>query len=244
MMQVSSIIFGLIIGSFLNVVIYRLFHGGSIFFSRSACPFCHRSLTPWELVPVLSFICLRGRCHTCKRKISWRYPAVELITAITFFLLAQNFLFWPQFVFASFLIVIAVFDLKHYLILDKVLWPAILLAVLVNLGSGSFWNGLFSGLGLAGFFLAQYFISQGRWIGFGDVKLGLLLGLILGWPQVLVGAALAYFSGALVGIGLIAWGKKQFSSKLPFGTFLAFSAIIVMIWGQSIVKWYLNLIGL
>jgi prepilin signal peptidase PulO-like enzyme (type II secretory pathway) len=152
--------------------------------------------------------------------------------------------------------VIAVFDLKHYLILDKVIFPAVGLSVLWNIYQDVTTHyslltthshlvlGLLSGLGLAGFFGLQFLLSKGRWIGFGDVKLGFLLGLMLGWPQILTALILAYFSGALVGLSLIAWGKKQMSSKLPFGVFLSGSAIVVILWGSQITNWYLRLIGL
>lgn len=274
-------IFGLIIGSFLNAVIFRLHSGESFVNGRSHCIHCKRELRVLDLVPLFSFIYLRGRCRYCHKKISWQYPIIELATALTFILLARNFQFFPpqssifnvggipllavtisnfqfwfQLVFTSILIVIAMFDLKHYLILDKVIFPAMGLSLIYNVyldlslkqsffgWHSMFVLGLLSGLGLAAFFALQFLISRGRWIGFGDVKLGFLLGLILGWPQSLAALILAYFSGALVGLSLIALGKKQLSSKLPFGTFLGFSAIIITIWGQPMVHWYLKLIGL
>jgi len=253
-MIILIFILGLIVGSFLNALIFRLHSGESFVKGRSHCNFCKHELTALDLVPVFSFMFLRGRCRYCQKPISWQYPAVEIITAITFVLLLQNYGlritdygFWIQLIFASILIVIAVFDLKHYLILDKVIWPAFLLSIMVNLFLGG-WHlalwGLLAGLGLAIFFGLQFFLSRGRWIGFGDVKLGLVLGSILNWPLALTMLALAYFIGAIVGIGLIVSGKKQFSSKIAFGTFLAGSAIITMIWGAGITNWYLKLIGL
>jgi prepilin signal peptidase PulO-like enzyme (type II secretory pathway) len=212
---------------------------------------CKRELRVFDLVPLFSFMYLRGRCRYCDKKLSWQYPLVELTTALIFVLLVldyglriTDYGFWFQLVFVCFLIVIAVFDWKHYLILDKVLIPAAVLAIVADILSNNLGFGLLSGLGLAGFFGLQFFLSKGRWIGFGDVKLGFLLGLMLGWPQILTALILAYFAGAFIGLSLIAWGKKQMSSKLPFGVFLCGSAIVVILWGSQITNWYLKLIGL
>lgn len=256
-------ILGLIIGSFLNAIIYRLASGESFLWGRSHCRSCNKELQAYDLVPLFSFLYLGGKCRYCKDKISWQYPIIEFITAIIFVLLALSiqyevfsiqYLF--QLIFVCFLIVIAVFDLKHYLILDKVVFPAFILSVLANIfydfsNHLSFFSiqsytarGLFASLVIAGFFLIQYLISKGKWIGFGDVKLGLFLGSLAGWPQVILLMLLAYFSGAIVGLFLIALGKKNMGSKLPFGLFLSISAIIVILAGSPIMSWYLSLIGL
>ncbi len=141
---------------------------------------------------------------------------------------------------------IAVFDFKHYLILDKVVFPALGLSILFNLTHG--WQalmvGLLSGLAVAGFFLLQYWFSRGRWIGLGDVKLGLFLGSLAGWPLSILLLFLAYCLGAVVGIALILAGRKHLGSKLPFGVFLSVSAIIIMLVGKPLMAWYLRLIGL
>jgi leader peptidase (prepilin peptidase)/N-methyltransferase len=260
MTLIISIILGLVVGSFLNVIIHRLHAGGSILWGRSHCPHCKKELAAYDLFPVLSFIFLRGRCRNCQKKISWQYPIVETVTALTFALIALNFKFQisnfqliAALFFASSFIVIAVFDWNHYLILDKVVYPLMVLALGWNIFldsinhsfnlSGHLIPGLLSGLGLVLFFGFQYVVSGGRWIGFGDVKFGFLLGLILGWPLSLCMLMLSYFSGALIGVGLIAWGRKQASSQVPFGTFLSFSAIITMLFGEQIIAWYLKLIG-
>jgi leader peptidase (prepilin peptidase)/N-methyltransferase len=254
------ILFGLIIGSFLNALIYRLYSGQSISSGRSACPHCGHVLGAMDLIPVVSFIWLRGQCRYCHKKISWQYPIVELVTATVFLLIAGHFgfqvgepAFWVNLFFAAVLIVIGVFDFKHYLILDKVLLPVGILALLWNLyqdlsGAGPSFSGylvlgVVSGLGLAVFFGLQYVLSRGKWIGLGDVKLGWVMGNMLNWPLSLCMLMLAYFSGAFTGVILIGLGRKQMSSKLPFGLFLAFSGIITMLWGDKIVAWYLGLIG-
>ncbi len=251
MVIVIVIVIGLVIGSFLNAVIFRLHSQESFFSGRSKCPHCQHPLAPADLVPLFSFMLLRGRCRYCHKPISWQYPMVEAITAAVFALLSiqypvSSIQFWLALIFASVMIVIAVYDFKHYLILDKVIWPTALFSIIVNLVFG--WHyalvNLLCGLALAGFFAAQYFFSRGRWIGLGDVKLGFLLGNILGWPLTITCLVLAYFSGALVGVGLIAAGRKHLSSKIAFGTFLGGSAILTMIYGQQLTSWYLHLIGI
>lgn len=201
------------------------------------------------MVPVFSYVFLRGRCRYCSAKISWQYPAVELITALSFLLVALNsgadswlaVLF--KLIFVSILIVVAVYDLKHYLILDKVVLPAAVLGVVYAIYQGTLLSGL-AGVGIvSGFFLLQYLVSRGRWIGLGDVKLGLFLGMILGWAGSIVMLMLGYWVGAAAAVALIATGKKKMASRVPFGLFLAGSAIITLIYGQAIADWYLALIG-
>ncbi len=251
---------GLIVGSFLNAVIYRLHSGESFMKGRSHCAVCGHELAAIDLVPVLSYLALRGHCRYCKKKISWQYPAIELLTAIIFALLAAHAnwnltsILISQLIFACIFIVVAVFDLKHYLILDKVIFPAMGLALAfalywdIQTSCGLAWSchtvgGLVAAVLVAGFFLMQYLISRGRWIGFGDVKLGLLLGLVLGLPLALVGLFLAYLVGAVTGVGLILAGHKTMSSRLPFGTFLCFSAILTILYGHPVLDWYLRLLG-
>lgn len=260
MMIIILIGLGLIIGSFLNAAIWRLYKGKSLAIDRSICPSCHHVLAPLDLIPVLSYIFLAGRCRYCGKKISVQYPLVESLTALSFVLVGANFHFQVSepLVFAliatSFLILIAVFDLKYYLILDKVVIPAVILALLQTIYltlsyHGSFLHSPFVGgiMGVvivSGFFGLQYLFSHGTWIGFGDVKLGLFLGLLFGVGQGLMLLLLAYMTGAVVGIGLIVVGKKHLSSKLPFGTFLGFCGIIMLVYGNQILNWYLRLIGL
>jgi leader peptidase (prepilin peptidase)/N-methyltransferase len=241
---------GLIVGSFLNAVIFRLHSGESFVMSRSHCPHCDHELSAMDLIPVISYLLLSGKCRYCQKKISWQYPTVELLTAVIFVLIASNFVlpltsiqFWVQVIMAGFLIVIAVFDLKHYLILDKVIFPALIIITAYNFYDGFLVNGLLGALLISGFFAAQYFISSGRWIGFGDVKFGLVLGSIFGWKVGIVMLVLAYFIGAIVGVILLIRKTKELKSELPFGVFLSIAAILMMIYGQRISEWYFGLIG-
>lgn len=231
-------LFGLIMGSFLNCVIYRLETDRGFLKGRSFCPHCQHQLGLWDLVPIFSFLFLRGKCRYCQKNISWQYPLVELATAILFVLC---FLFqFPYFIFliVPFLIIIFVYDLKHYLIPDKVIYPAILIAGIFNFHLVNF----LSALGVAGFFLTIVLISRGRWLGVGDIKLGFLMGLILGWPSVLVALFLAFLTGAIMGIALIVSGKKSLKSAVPFGPFLVMGTLVALFCSEEIINWYLNLL--
>ena len=262
-MIIFIFILGLIIGSFLNVVVYRLKNGGKIFFDRSRCIYCKKDLKVLDLIPVFSFLILKGCCRNCKKKISCQYIFVELGTAIAFVLtflklnlLESNFpvfsSFGPTFSFFFFLfifslmIVIFVYDLKYYLIPDAVLIPGVLVTLIVLLFAQLFYNNfsIFDNiLGLvifSGFFLFQYLISRGEWIGGGDVKLGILLGLILGWKVALVCLFLSYILGAFVAVVLIIFRRKTKKDILPFGPFLIFSFILSLFYGPFILNWYLN----
>jgi leader peptidase (prepilin peptidase) / N-methyltransferase len=185
---------------------------------------------------------------------------VELVTAVSFVLTSiqypvSSIHFWAQILFISFLIVIGAFDFNHYLILDKVVFPALVLAViwniLLDLISVPPWSilhsyflfGILGAVVVAGFFGFQYLISGGRWIGFGDVKLGLFIGMLLGVKPGIVMLILGYFLGAAVGVTLIVLGKKDMTSKMPFGVFLSTATIIVLLYGPQISNWYFKLIG-
>lgn len=258
-------ILGLILGSFLNVVIYRLKNGGTIVSGRSKCPKCKKKLSFLDLIPVFSFIFLKGKCKYCKKKISWQYPLVELASAflavfvfVNLGIVKNNFEVFSSFneyflfgiliyLFLS-LLVIFVYDLLHYLIPDVVLLPALLFSVFIFLGTyftGVNFSLIQHVLGMiifSGFFAIQYFISKGRWVGGGDIKLGLFLGLILGWQLTLVSLFLAYVVGALVALVLMATKKKTRKDILPFGPFLIAASFISFFYGQAILDWYLRIL--
>lgn len=248
-------VLGLIFGSFLNAIIYRLHIGQSFIKGRSRCPDCQHQLATKDLIPIASWLSLGGRCRYCKKPISWQYPLVELVTGLAFvtaFLVAdlgslQGILFDLQLsawlIYSLFLIVIFVYDYKHYIILDQVVLPAVIIAFIFNLFLGFvWWQMLLAAIVASGFFWLQYIVSKGRWIGGGDIKLGLLMGMILSWPYVLVALFLAYVSGSLAGIGLIMAGKKKLGSRLPFGTFLTLATFITMLYGQQLLDWYLGFV--
>jgi len=244
-------IFGLIVGSFLNSIIYRLPSGKSFLIQRSYCPYCKHKLSWKDLIPIFSFLILKGKCHYCKKAISWQYPLVELTTAIlflSFFIFHFSFFI---FIIACFLIIIFVYDLKHYIIPDKIIYPAIgtaffyqflrlVLNEVVVLGFGIL-NPLSSAILASLFFLLIVLFSRGKWMGLGDVKLAFFMGLFLGFPNILIALFLAFFIGAIIGIGLIMSGKRTLKSEVPFGPFLITGTFIALFWGQAIINWYLNL---
>lgn len=146
--------------------------------------------------------------------------------------------------FICVMIIIFIYDLRWYLILDVITLPACAILFILNLAAGMSWqNLLISGIIGSSFFLLQFIISKGKWIGDGDIRLGLLLGLSLGWPLVLVAILFGYFIGSIVGVGLMIAGKKKWSSQLPLGTFLAPAGIIALLYGSAIVDWYLTLLS-
>ncbi len=246
-------VFGLIVGSFLNCVIYRLEQSQSFLKGRSYCPLCKHTLSWQDLVPVLSFLFLKGKCRYCQKKISWQYPLVELSTGILFLLIylinrgPSSVIF--NWVVGSFLIIIFIYDLKHYIIPDKIIYPAIIVSSIWYFVSGIFLNlytkyeilnTIYSAFGAAAFFLLIVLISRGKWMGVGDIKLAFLIGLILGWPNILVALFSAFFIGAIIGTGLIAAGRKKLSSEVPFGPFLVTGTFLAMLWGGEIANWYLT----
>lgn len=248
MIAISTIVafvLGTAIGSFCNVVIYRLHAGESPFRGRSHCPHCGHELGVADLVPVASFAALGGKCRYCRRQIFWQYPIVELAMGLLAVLMVWAFgVTWTGLlavVLSAFLLVIFVYDLKHQLILDRVSLPAMAVGLLFSLVVGRSWLSI--GLGAvigAGFFALQYALSRGRWIGGGDIRLGGVLGLSLGWPLVAVCLVLAYFSGSVVAAVLLLTKRKGWSSLLPFGTFLSLAGVVTLVWGQNILQWYLR----
>lgn len=254
---------GLVVGSFINVIIYRLKNGGDIFFDRSKCPNCKKKLGVFELIPILSFIFSKGRCRHCNKKISIQYPLVEFITALFFvftFLnnsfLSDNLSFLEKnsiniFFFYSFLfsclIAILVYDLKYYLIPDSIVFLALTLSiiyisVLVFLSGNILLiiSNIAGALIYSGFFFFQYILSKGVWVGGGDIKLGLLLGFVLGWKLSILSLILAYVAGAFIAVALIGLKKKTRKDILPFGPFLIGSTILALFYGEIIINWYLN----
>lgn len=240
-------ILGLCIGSFLNCVIYRLEEGKKLS-GRSFCPHCKHTLKWLDLFPIFSFIFLAGKCRYCQKKISVQYPLVEFLNAVLFlaiflFLgLSQPLNLIFLFYIASSLVVIFVYDLKHYEIPDKVLFPAIAVALIYNL----FFNfNLIINYGIAvviaaGFFLAIFVFSGGKWIGFGDVKFAILMGLLLGISKVLTALFLAFLFGAIISIILLSFYGKKMKSEVPFGPFLVMGTFLALFYGEKIVKWYLS----
>ena len=239
-------IFGLIIGSFLNVVILRLKTGDNIVNARSHCVRCKYTLPWYDLIPLVSFIQLKRKCRSCKGAIAWQYPVVELATGLLFVAMVRLAL--PDFLLAGywlllacFFIVIFVYDLKHFIIPDKVIYPAIGVAFAYNVYQHeAFLQALLAGVAASAFFLLIVLVSRGAWMGLGDVKLALLMGLFLGFPAIVVALFLAFLIGAIIGIGLIVAHKKTMKSEVPFGPFLILGTFLALFWGQEIILWYVS----
>ena len=250
------------IGSFLNVLIYRLEVGDSAFRGRSYCPHCKHALAWYDLIPLVSFVLLHRRCRYCKKSIAWQYPLVEASTAILFLLIFNHqSLIFDEFssllifnlayfwIVAASLIVLFVYDLKHYILPDKILIPIIGLALFYQI---FIWilvwipaplvQSLLSALGAASFFFAVFAVSRGRAMGFGDVKLAAFMGLFLGWPNIFVALFAAFTLGGVVGTALILTKRKGMKSVVPFGPFLITGMFIALFWGKSIADWYWNVI--
>jgi prepilin signal peptidase PulO-like enzyme (type II secretory pathway) len=241
-------VFGVCIGSFLNCFIYRLENKKTLK-GRSFCPNCKHILNWKDLFPVFSFLFLGGKCKYCKKKISWQYPAVEIATGIIFLMIfywitvfagMTGVIFW--FYIASVLIIIFVYDLKHYEIPDKVLFPAIIISALycVLFNFNNILNYILAVLVGAGFFFLIWFFSKGKWMGFGDVKFAILMGLLLGFSKTLLALFLAFLLGAVMGLILMALQKKKIKSEIPFGPFLIVGTFLAIFFGEKIVNWYLN----
>ena len=248
-------VFGACIGSFLNVIICRVPEKKSILRDRSHCPQCKEFIKWYDLLPILSFFILRGRCRKCKKKISWQYPLVEFFTAISFVFVAWHFnfvfdnpFFYRDLIFVAALIVVFVTDWRFSLILDAVVWPMLVFSFIFNIfflsnSEDVLFNVMMIGgaaLLAGGFFLLQYLVSRGKWIGFGDIKLGLLMGAMLGWPNILVALYFAYVLGAIVMLILMVFKKKKMKEQVAFGTFLSIGTIIALFYGEQIINWYLT----
>ncbi len=248
---------GLAIGSFLNVLIGRLRSGETAWRSRSRCPECHTVLRPSELVPLVSFLVLRGKCRSCKKPISWQYPAVEFSTMALFLAAyalhaaslgpdgtASLLPLLRDWFFIAVLTIIFVVDLRDMVVFDSVTLPAAAIAFLANVALGAKPLNLLLAAAIgAGFFLLQYVISRGRWIGGGDIRIGAMMGMMLGFPQVILALFVAYMTGALVAVSLLAAGKAKWTGQMAFGTFLSVATVLALFFGQQAMNWYASLLG-
>ena len=237
-------------GSFLNVVILRLEKGeGGILTGRSKCPKCGKVLNWYELIPLLSFIFLGAKCRKCHKSISIQYPLVELLTAFLFALLFWKFgLSWRLFFLYplfSILLILLVSDLRTMLIPDIVACIGIGLSLIFLLSTNYklLPNFLLAVVILGGFFALLVLVSREKWMGRGDILIGVLIGLILGYPNVLVALFLSFILGAAVGATLLLFKLKKFQSQVPFGPFLIFATFVTIFWGEKIINWYLGIIN-
>lgn len=268
------ILLGLCFGSFVNALVWRLRQTEvkskkpkaksrelSILNGRSMCPECRHMLAWYDLIPVVSWLTLQGKCRYCKKPISWQYPVVELSTAILFIL---SYAFWPSsllslnsYLFLAFWLVLltgfmalVVYDLRWMLLPNKIIYPLIVLAIIqviikatvMHQGISTIQNAGLGVLIVGGMFFALFQVSGGNWIGGGDVKLGALLGLLAGGPfNSLLLIFLASFLGCLAALPLLLAKKATAGSKIPFGPFLILAAILTQLFSDPMLKVYLGL---
>lgn len=260
---VLAFIFGVMIGSFLNVLIIRLPNDETIY-GRSHCTSCRHQLSLLDLIPLFSYLFLFGKCRYCKAKISARYFVIEIITGVLFAFsywlispvvltdLVTLLFYWIS---ISVLICVFVIDLEHFIILDNIIFPGAICLLLLNLVtvflntdsilsfSNLFVLSVCAGLIAALPFFLVWFVSKGNWMGFGDVKLALFLGVCLGLPNIFIGLMLSVLLGGLVSCILLAFTKSTLKTQLPFGTFLSVGTLITLFYGNEILKWYLSILG-
>jgi prepilin signal peptidase PulO-like enzyme (type II secretory pathway) len=276
-------IFGTIIGSFLNAIIWRIHARQSIVRGRSKCVQCKHELFAGDLIPIISFLLLKGRCRYCKKPISWQYPLVEIATGILFVasyfafhsaapqgivqsvFLGQNgtelLLLFRLLLFVCILLVLFVYDVRWMLLPDIVSLSAIPIAFIVNLLAFTApdscqdsavvcalsipWAGMIAaGVIGGGFFALQYWISKGTWVGGGDIRLGLLMGVMLGFPYILYALFIAYIVGAFVAVVLLVSKKGDMKTAIPFGPFLAGATIGMLLYADpvaTVFRQFLNI---
>jgi leader peptidase (prepilin peptidase)/N-methyltransferase len=245
-------VFGLLIGSFLNVVIHRIPRKQSLVSPSSRCPSCGYALRWYDNVPVVSFLLLGGRCRQCRTPISIRYPIVELLTAAVF-VAHYVFLGWTPLLavrlfFGASLVALFAIDLEHHLLPDVITLPGIVLGVVASVflppGLVESLLGLLIGGGILWLIGEAYFRYAGEeGMGGGDVKMLAMIGAVLGWKLVLVTLVLSSVAGSLLGLAVIAVKRGGMKYALPFGTFLALGALAASLVGDRIVTWYAGRLG-
>lgn len=253
-------IFGLIVGSFLNVCIYRLPRNMSIIKPSSACPSCNTPIKPWDNIPVLSYIFLKGKCRKCGERISIRYPLIELLNGIFYLAVFQFFGFgWHLpviFAFASAMIVITLIDLDFQLIPDVITLPGIIIGLIsasfllpdpfslqpsaISLSIVGFKNSIIGMLLGGGLFYLIAVLSRGG-MGGGDIKMMAMVGAFMGWKAVFLTTFIGSLTGSIVGISLMVFKGKGRKTKIPFGPFLALGSVITLFFGRAILHWYFQM---
>ncbi len=240
-----SLALGLVVGSFLNVVIYRLPRKESLVRPASHCPSCGNPVRWHDNVPVLGWVFLRGKCRDCGQRISIRYPLVEAITGIAFLLCFLQFgVNWPLLIawaFVAAVVAVAFIDYDHTIIPDKIVLPGLLLGLMASiaLNPQDWWKYLAASAGAATFLFALGMIWANG-MGFGDVKMAAFMGAVLG-SGVIVALFAAFFIGAVVGIILMATHKRTRKDAIPFGPYLAVGAIVSIFVGQALLHSYLGI---
>lgn len=239
------LIFGLVVGSFLNVLILRTDDLVSVLNTRSRCPNCKTKLSWKDLIPVVSFLILKARCRYCDKPISWQYPVVELSTGILFAVLYYYFgltiqTFYYIAIF-SVLLVVLVHDIKTEEVPEIFVWIALGLSIFGWLAGGfGFWQMILGAIISGGFLGLIVFISKEKWMGAGDIKLGVIMGLLLGAGVAWLGLLMSFVLGSVIGLILMAFRIKSVKDSVPFAPFIILATLISLLVGRYIVAMYLG----
>jgi leader peptidase (prepilin peptidase)/N-methyltransferase len=244
-MIAAFVIAGLIVGSFLNVVIARLPERRSLWGPRSVCPGCGAMIVWHDNLPVLSFLALRGRCRACGMSIAWRYPIVEVATAGLFAASYIHFGLTPALGHAlallTLLVAITAIDLERQIIPDLLSLPGIVVGFVVGVTTGRVgWLDSLLGIAVGGALFFLIIVASGGGMGGGDMKLGAMLGAFLGWPVTLLAVFVAVLLGGALAIALLASGRRGRKDAIPFGPFLAAGGAVGLFWGPQAVAWYVR----
>jgi leader peptidase (prepilin peptidase)/N-methyltransferase len=248
MMMIAVACFGLIIGSFLNVCIHRLPRGESLVWPASRCPRCRAAVKPYDNIPVVSYLMLRGRCRACGNAITIRYPLIELLTMSVFvvaYLLYPPALMVQRVLFACAMIVLFFVDLEHHRLPNEVTLPGIVVGFVFSFFMPPGWMSSLIGIAVGGGFLwligtLWVLIRHEEGMGFGDVKMLAMIGAFLGWELMLATLFVSTVIGSVIGVGLIAAKRGSLKTALPFGCFLAIGAMLASVAGEGAVRWYVS----
>ncbi len=248
---VAAFILGAVVGSFLNVVIWRLPRGESLVSPPSACPGCASRIAPWHNIPILGYLILGGKCANCKMSISIRYPAVEALTGILSLLLGYKFaeaphLFAIYFIFMSGIVAMTFIDLDHKIIPDSISLGGIPLGFAASFFTPLGWQGSLLGILLGGGSLLlvstlYLLITKKEGMGMGDVKLLAAIGAFLGWEAVLFTIFTSSVVGSVIGVATLKIMGEDRDYQIPFGPFLGFGALLYIYVGPALISWYLGL---
>ncbi len=249
-----SFLLGLFIGSFLNVCIYRIPKGESVVWPPSHCPACGERIKPYDNIPVVSYFLLKGRCRNCGERISWQYPAVELLTGVltaaTVCKFGVSFSSLYYLLLVYYLIVVSFIDLKTMEVPVRLSYGALLSGLLLSffVPQHSFKEAVFGasfGAGVILFIIETYYVFTGKeGMGYGDANIMAVVGAFLGWKKVLLTLFLASLVGAAVGITLILLRRGEREKPIPFGPFIAAGALLSLYFGDRLINWYLGGLGL
>jgi leader peptidase (prepilin peptidase)/N-methyltransferase len=254
MITLVFVLLGLTVGSFINVLVDRTHAKKQFIAGRSVCDHCQQPLEPVDLVPVLSWVALGGKCRQCRKPISVQYPLVELLTGVAFGL---SYAYWPeelvgvwaQSLFGLWLVglvlmvALLVYDIKWLALPDRFIWPLVLAALMGTIVAARgdislIGDRLLGAAWVYGFFAALYYGSRGRWLGGGDVKFGLAIGLWLGALKALVALVLAFYSATILVVVLLAAKRVTKKTPIPFGPFLIVGLIFAQLYGAQAIDWY------